>query len=477
MKNRERGFVLPAVLGIMIVILILMPALVRWIQQDTLMMVKDQKRTTAFNLAEAAVDRGLWKLKSTTTTWTTAANGTVLAGYNFDITYTDIDVGGGSYRIKFSSGPASKQVTIIGEGRDSARKEVRALKVVVQNQTIYAPLMSGGNITWNRGLGLFWGPVISQGNITLADDFVAAWYYPRKFATGTVLGTAANPRDTNGLSSPNTDNVEWWSGYSGVPDIPLLDFAALRSSASATGTLNVVGCRSTQGGAGTAGSLTSWDIRSSCPSSGSHTGHFGNPWNHGRSARFAPNTNYVWYYEDTVVPTLTLSGRYSGSTAINESCGLRGSLIVRGNLVIDTPGEYTYSNRIPSTAYLDHRKLLTSTFDTAATNEYPGDNGFQVSRSTFNFGTETWCQPGQGCGWRTTVGVRGFTYVGGNLTILQFMDFNGAIWVNGTVTASGGSASAFCGIFYDDTLELPALNVVLIRQSWNETAPSSTVWN
>jgi hypothetical protein len=465
MKNRNAGFVLPMVIGILVVLMILIPPLIRWIQQDTNMTVKDQKRTIARNWAEAGLERGQWKIKSTTMSYAAAAAGTVIPGYNFDVTYTDIP--GGSYRIKLSSGPLARQVTIVAEGRDSAKREVRGIQEVVQNQTIYAPLMSGGNINWSKGLCLFWGPVLSQGNITLADDAVATWYFPRKYAAGTVLGTAAYPRDINGLAAPNTDGVEWWSAYAGVPDVPLLDFAALRSSAAATGTLNVYGCRSTQGGSGSNGSATKWDTRSSCTSSGAHATHFGNPWCHPKSARNSASS-YVWYWDGNVT--------LSGGSANNQSCGLKGIVIVMGNLTIDTPGEYDYTGHVPTNAWQEHTKFTKTISDSAASKEYPADIGFHKSETTFNFGTETFGLPGMGSSLHTTVGIKGFTYVGGNLTILDYMDFNGAIWVTGSVVASGGTATTSCGVFYDDTLDLPALNVILIRQSWNETLPSSTPW-
>lgn len=466
MNKTSKGFALPAVLAIMLVFMVLLPALVMWIQQDTKMAVKTQKTNFALNLAEAGVDRGMWKLKSSSSTFAQAYAGTVITGYNFDTTYSDI--AGGTYRIKFSSGPAAKQVTIWAEGRDSANNQTRSIKEVVQNQTIYSPLMASGGTSWAKGLLIFWGPIISQGNITIQDDVVGGIYYPQKYAQGTVIGTAANPRDTNGLAPPNTDNVEWWSEYS-VPDVPVLDFAALRSSAAATGTLNVYGCRSTQGGAGTNNSSTAWDTRSSCTSAGAHATHFGNPWCHPKSARNQPNNSYVWYWDGDV----TLSG---GSTA-NQSCGLRGIIIVRGNLTIDTPGEYNYNGPVPTNAWQQHQKFTKTTNDSAAANEYPADTGFHSSGSTFNFGTDTFGVPGLGAGpYHCTVGIRGFTYVGGNLTIVNYMDFNGAVWVNGTVTSSGGTLATSCGIFYDDTLSVPALNVILIKMSWNEVAPSSTLW-
>ncbi len=465
MKATTRGQILPMVIAALLVMTIFTYGLVRWLQHDMMWAVKQTKGTSAVNLAEAGLDRGQWKLQSTTTTWESASGGTVIAGYNFDTTYRDIP--GGSYRIRFTTA-ANNSITIVSEGRDSSTKEVRALSGTYRNQTIYSPLMAGSNVTWSAGLLVFWGAILSQGNITMMDNTVAGIYYPRKYAKNVVSGTVLYPRDTNGLTTPNTDNVEWWSQYTGVPDVPVLDFSALRSSAAITTTLNIYGCRSTQGGAGALGHATRWDTRAACSSSGLHTTHFGNPWSHSKSARTDPK-DYVWYWDGDVV--------LSGASGSNQSCGLKGIIVVRGSLTIDTPGEYTYTGHVPTNAWEEHQKFTSATFDTAATRQYPADAGYHATNSTFQFGTDTFGVPGLGAGpYINTVGIKGFTYVGGNLTILKYLDFHGAVWVNGTVTASGGSLSNSCGIFYDDTLDVPALNVILQRTNWKEISPSSTVW-
>lgn len=152
MNASSKGQVLPVVMLCLLVLSIIIYGMVSWIQNDTRWSVKQQKSTSAINLAEAAIDRGTWKLQSTTSTWNAAASGQAIAGYHFDTTYYDIP--GGSYRIRFSSA-ANQCVTVIGEGRDSANKETRAIQAVYQNQAIYSPLMAGSMITWSRGLGVF----------------------------------------------------------------------------------------------------------------------------------------------------------------------------------------------------------------------------------------------------------------------------------------------------------------------------------
>ncbi len=473
---------------LLLVLLIMIPALVQWTQVESKGAVKNQKATTSFNLAQAAVERGLWKIQSTTQTWADASTGTVITGYNFDVTYRDVP--GGTYRILVqSSGTLTAMVT--GEGRDSSNGNTRAISAVYKSQTIYSPLMATQGVTYTVALiPRLWGPIMSQGSITLNDNDIGNMYYPRKYAQDVVqcsgtCNATANSRDTNGLTPPNTDNAEWWSDYQYLPPLPVLDFAALRSSAAATGTLNVYGCNqsTTHMDTHTATTLVAgaapWDSvagRGACANigdaSGAHADHFAASFNHPYGANLSPAANtYVWYWDHDVI--LAGDATFQGQYGI----GLHGTVIVRGNLTLDANGDYDYNGNVPHNAWAEYGKLTKTTGDTAATNEYPADNGFHNSLNTFQFGTQKTFTPIFGAGYNT-VGIRGFTYVGGNLTITTngFMDFNGAVWVNGSVAASGASASHYCGVFYDDTLVLPTLNVVLARQSWNEVSASTITW-
>ena len=124
-----------------------------------------------------------------------------------------------------------------------------------------------------------------------------------------------------------------------------------------------------------------------------------------------------------------------------------------------------YTGHVPANAWMQEQKLTINTYDTAASGEYPADAGYHQSNSTFGFGSENFCVPIAGCSEISTVGIQGFVYVGGGLTLSSYLDINGAIWVNGDVQAYGGSYTTFTSIFYDDTLQVPALNVILLRQS------------
>ncbi|MCX7905288.1 MAG: hypothetical protein N2446_01135, partial [Elusimicrobiales bacterium] len=223
----RNGFILPALVSVLLVFLIMVPAILKWVSDDTKQSVREERKSKALYLAEAAVERGYWKIKSSTHTFQKVMMGQTISGYNFDVVYEDIV--GGSYRIKISTG-FDKEVIIIGEGRDYSTKEVRAIRVRYKNQTIAGAMLSGSRINPSGSTTIHWGPILSWGEINLsagADNV----YYPRKFSKQLV-----KPRD-NSLNPPNTDNKEWWSAYD-VPELPMFDFATIRSSAQANGTLN-----------------------------------------------------------------------------------------------------------------------------------------------------------------------------------------------------------------------------------------------
>ena len=227
--RKRNGFLLVGVMLLFMFLLIIVPVMLKWVQDDTKIAVKDQKSSMAFNLAEAAVDRGYWKVKSSVDIFNTVMSGTDISGYHFDATYSDVS--GGTYRVDISSGPNDSQVTITGEGRDSASKETRAIQAVYTNNSVPAPVLSGGQMNADNVDSVnHWGPMMAKGDIVLVTGYP---HYPRKLSQGTV-----RPLDTTGdTNPPNTDSLEWWSNYN-VPDLPIFDFVAMKSSAAATGTLN-----------------------------------------------------------------------------------------------------------------------------------------------------------------------------------------------------------------------------------------------
>lgn len=456
-RGDSSGYTIVMVIGIMVITLILIEGIVLWLQNESKWAVKYKRSTSAFHLAEAGIDRGVWTLKKSTGTWNKAATGVVVSGYDFDETYEDIP--GGEYRMQFSSGPGAREVTIVSEGRDPSTNEVRAVEVVYKNQMFQAGIMSGGIITWSNHLQVHWGPVVAHKNIVI-DSNAAQEYSPRKFSKQVVsCSNKGNERDTNGLDPPNTDNAEWWSDYD-VPEMPILDFAALRASAQTTSTLNVYGCQTTK-----AAWVPMGNPNKCAGGSGAHNDDF-------EMSVLHPdfNKNYVWYWDGNV--------EFTRGQTINESVGIYGTVIIRGNMKIgNNVGDAypVFAGDVPDDAWKEYEKITKTKGDTAAKNEYPADDGYQTNRDTFDFGNETWTGgPAQAA--RTDIGFRGFVYIGGNLDIAGSTDYYGAIWVVGNTNKAPGVDTSL--VFFDENLEnIPTLNVVLKRESWKEIPPDKgTAW-
>ncbi len=525
----KKGQVLPIVIAIALFIIVMVPVIVDWVRHQTRIAKKQEGRSIATNLAEAGINRGVWKLKSSTATWSLAVNGKPIAGYNFDVNYDDIS--GGIYRIKFSTTSEKNCVEILAEGKDLTTGEVRAIKAVYKNMTIPGSIISKGHIYLGNAFECHWGPVIAHGDIKITDAVIAKKYYPRKFARGVVSSVPSYPRDTNGLNPPNTDNLEWWSDYP-VPDLPILDFNALRSSAavacsvylvyssqdsnywyncywklgeptsppsnwvgtgikdkngnpmisSATiNTLNFYACSEMQSYKGPKYWMR-YDIiskstkkvqqetrlsRCNLTPGQNHDGkpHLQNPWRH--PAKLAGR---VWYYDGDLIMT--------GSTGAN-GCGIIGQLIVRGNFTNYTGDNLAYTGnpetgltleqcKVPTEAYLEYQKI-----DNTSINQYPADDGYKRVRKYFRFGQETWSDGPYTA--NTDVGLAGFLYVGGNYDMEGPMDIYGAVWVVGNVSRGTG-VSEFSILYFDENLNLPSLNVVLVRKSWQTVPPTNIPW-
>ncbi|MBI4669033.1 MAG: hypothetical protein HY747_07580 [Elusimicrobia bacterium] len=440
--KKDKGVALVTVLMTMMLMLLVIPAIIDWLITDTRLAIKIQKSTLAYNLAEGAVDRGIWKLKASTATWSDAYKGIAISNYNFDKTFDDIT--GGYYRIKFASGPSDNQVTITGEGKDLASKETRSIVCVVENITIPGALFSAAGINVGNHFAIDWGPIVAQNDIALTDAQAAKKYFPRKLSRQVVTGQGVYVRDTNGLDSPNTDNLEWWSDYD-VPDMPSLDFTSLRSSADANGTLNI--CDAPVKG----------QSATEC--------RFENSYNHVKS-----QNNLIWYWDNPIGDDTTVN--------LEGSVGIWGTVIVRGNMEWSGSDSMSYVATVPSNAWKEYQKC-----DTSAINEYPADSGLNSNRTTFNLSTETWTWGNGKCYESNSdvpasggcdVSFRGFIYVGSNLDIAGGQDVHGALWVVGTVSAGGGGISH---IFFDHQIkDIPTLNIVLEQKSWKEQIPNTQAW-
>lgn len=571
---RRAGFLLPGVLFILLFLMIIVPVMVKWVQDDTKISTKDQASSLAFNLAEAAVDRGYWKLKSSTATYASVFAGGALAGYRFDATYRDVP--GGSYRVYVASGPSSDQVTIIGEGRNADGKETRSIKAVFTNTSVLGAIITGANLNATGASIVHWGPILAMGDITVSGGGLTNGF-PRKLSRQVV-----RPFDPTGDVNPsNTDNVEWWSDYD-VPELPDFDFTTMRASAAATGTLNCddvnvevytpvttpcLGTACTDPGADCSCTVATFgsacvdpgggcacdanaclggactDPGGSCSCTGTGKARVctgaGCPDSDGAGSNCVCSKRCTgWSCTDAGSPcdyintcsgtgcadsdgagsgcacdnnvsTTTSTGMnccssayyggpvtcsYGGSGCVNCSVnniydystmrnkdytwywdnnvnwagrnGLRGSVIVRGNLGVSGGDNYNpgHALAVPASAWKEYKKI-----DTASTNQYPGDTGYQSNAATYTMGTCGMTCEGGPLG--ADLGVYGFLYVGGDFNRTGDSDVYGAMWVQGAVSGAGNTM-----VFYDAKLKLPTLNVVLIKESWEEQAPNPSAW-
>ncbi|PIR19263.1 MAG: hypothetical protein COV48_02955 [Elusimicrobia bacterium CG11_big_fil_rev_8_21_14_0_20_64_6] len=336
--NEEKGFALVGAIVLALCLVILTTALVLWVQQESRVAVKHGKSTRAFHLAEAAIDRGRWKLQESNAQWTSSGLGTVIMGYNFDKAHKDIT--GGQYAIKITSHPSNADQRIIeGTGRDDSTMEVRTLYAVAERQTLDAAIWSGGEVELKKNSEVHWGPVKSQTDIELEASQAAA-RFPRMYSRGKIELIDANP------APPNTDNKQYWA-YFDVPPRPIIDFNALKSSAQSNGTYFPEG--------------DTW--QDAYP--GSPNFDCDKPPCKGNEAVFLPkiDDNLIWYFD--------------GDFKLKKGTFLQGVVIVMGEFKIEGDLEckgYYSVTPPPANAWMEY-KNLNGTGDTSAANEWYADAG------------------------------------------------------------------------------------------------------
>lgn len=197
-------------------------ALIKYIQHESIWTVKETRTTTAFQLAEAGVERGFQNIIQSTTVWNTLQTGSALSGFHFDTVYTDLS--GGQYSILVTSGPGTQEATVIAVGQDSSTKELRAVKAIYGNTAANACMYAMGGITLTSNPSVEWGPVFSPNTIS------TVYPHPRFFSAGNIVGL-----DPNGPTPPNSDNTQWWSYDSNLPPPPQIDLQAYLAAATAAG--------------------------------------------------------------------------------------------------------------------------------------------------------------------------------------------------------------------------------------------------
>ena len=410
----RRGQILPGAVAMLVILAVMVPAIVLWIQRETVFASKQSMNTVAFHLAEAGAEKAYLYVSLSTITWNNLQAGTAQTDYKFDKKYTDIT--GGTYAISITSGPGSQQVTIITVGRDKYDKETRALRLVYANSIIGdTAIFAGQGVQIAGGTNVHWGAVMSPNAIDATSR-----NFPQFWSASQITGkdTSANP--------PNCDSpgcCQWHAFEKTLPTPPSLDFDFYRTSATTT-----MQCFSSTG----AGSANQ-----SCYFNSSVTN-----WN------------------GTTRGTMFVEGDLSV-----KSPGMfhTGTMLVMGNVNLPNGawGNGTVAMTMPVKAWKQYCNSWASYTgygnDSTAPAAFPGLN------STYSATVSTLSSK--------KISVNGFLYVGGNFNNGGGggggSDVYGVLYAIGTSTLSAASPIDF---YYNGsaTSNIVTTNVSLTRVSWQD---------
>ncbi len=413
--RRKAGQILPGAIAMLVILSVMIPAIVMWVQREAVFATKQSHNTVAFHLAEAGAEKAYLYISLSTITWNAIQAGTSQADYRFDKVFTDIE--GGTYTIGISSGPGTQQVTIITVGRDKLRKETRALRVVYANAILGdTAIFAGRGVQISGGTNVHWGAVMSPSNIDATNRS-----YPQFWSSSQITGmdTSANP--------PNCDSpgcCQWHAYQANLPATPSIDFAFYRSSAAAT---------------------------TGCPYHA--TRYAGNP----VGSCYYPGSITDWS-ETTTGKTIFVEG---DMTVKSPGMFHTGTLIVMGNINLPNGvwGRGTVSMTMPDQAWKQYCNAWASYLaygnDSTAPAAFPGLNSTYEAAVTPISSSK--------------VSVNGFLYVGGNFNNGGGgggnSDVYGVLYAVGTSTLSAASPIDF---YYngDATDGVITTNVSLSRVSW-----------
>ncbi|MBI4678298.1 MAG: hypothetical protein HY748_12020 [Elusimicrobia bacterium] len=435
MKNAGRGQILVGVIIIMVVLAVLVPVMVMYVQNESKWAIKQAQNMAAFQLAEGGIDRSYRKISESTTTWSNGQAGVFPAGYYFDLTYADTT--GGCYTVAITSGPDEDQVTIVSISRQSAKKESRAIQAVYSNipmgdTAVYgtAGVTVGGSQT-----SVEWGAIITPKSLT-----VNGRSHPQMWSSGSI------DLDTNGNVQPNCDTacVGWHSYEQDIPANPEIDVDGFYYAAQASHTFtpatpnlftgNQCWGKNSGSACGVACNLTCSDA-TTCKND---------------------ETYYI-----------------QGNLCVEGKIFVQGALVVTGNVSLPTgqAGQGSLEAQMPRKAwqqygldwtYYKGMKMLCS----GPLNNEPVDPDAPASF------------PGLSSSYKSATGryrcldkvvVKGFTYIGGNLTQTGgagSAEFVGAMYVVGTTSVTPNTFTIYYGSEAGDWIK--TANVVLKRESWKD---------
>ncbi|OGS22770.1 MAG: hypothetical protein A2252_10620 [Elusimicrobia bacterium RIFOXYA2_FULL_39_19] len=435
------------------VFLILIPLNIDLLQQESTLTIKDKNSTSAFQLAEAGLDRGYWKLKENNNYWSMIGNGYRLAGYTFDLAYSDIPSTGpasaGYYCVEITTHPTNNRKRIIRSiGIDKDRKETRALQAIYEVQGIDSAIFSDAGIDVGGNVEVHWGPVRSYQTIDAGSR-----KYPRMYSKQLVVDwDASYGPPTAGGDAVGVPPAQWfwWTEYD-VPSRAQINFNAYRSSSIALGRYSYGDNNHTNGG----------------------TIEFPN---------IAETNGWTYFYESTGTnPTgenvadgtqmcrgkaIKMPHGHNGNVRVaGGSTYIIGNVIVMGDMQTSgTAGGGNYVYTLSESIKEEIPKEYVA-INTSAANEFPADAGTTIN-NTFEWdssGPSPYPVDGNQYGMKRGVTFRGFVYVNGNLDSQGNIVIHGSILVKGTVSGMGTVK-----VFYNDSLDVETLTTSFSRKEWKE---------
>lgn len=333
--------------------------------------VASSKSISAYEIANAAIQKGIWALNLNSDNWNTVGTAGTLTGYDGTTIFTDIP--GGSYKLLINSGPGADDRTITAYAKDnSATPEYRGLKVVLtKGSTQFGPLM-GYKIHLKKRAKIHWGPIYAYDSLTLEGK--SKVFFPQLYSVGKIthLDTSA--------ALPNTDGVRWWSfNYTpGVPSWPKLDLEYYKALAQAQGTYYAKGDRSS----GKHHKDDDADKLDDKDKSDDDEYAYSN---------VIDTQPYVRYYEDGVKAKFKggnnlLRGVIIGMDKVEFKDGTASVAAVNAKYASSgLSAYYPRSVTIPTNAWKHYQKI-----DTASAGDYPGDiggPGAAGQAATYSFGS------------------------------------------------------------------------------------------
>lgn len=192
--------------------------------------VSSRKSISAYEVANACVQKGIWALNLNSDNWASVGGGGVISGYDGNSVYTDI--AGGKYKLNITAGPETDDRTVICYAKDESKSPAyRGLQVVLTKGSAQFGAVMGYKILFKdkKRTRVHWGPIYAYDELNVQNK--SRVFYPRLFSKGKIKHI------DNKATLPNTDGIRWWSFNQppGVPSFPKIDFEYYKALAKVQG--------------------------------------------------------------------------------------------------------------------------------------------------------------------------------------------------------------------------------------------------